>query len=90
VEIVPGRSAAGMVIHLLNRSGDAAQRFTEPLPIAESWLALPWPGDWSVRALRAGRDLETTVEDGVTRVRLPVIGLFEVLVVTTILSNKYS
>ncbi|TDD43444.1 hypothetical protein E1286_28865 [Nonomuraea terrae] len=83
VEIVVGRSAAGRVIHLLNRSGDASQRFTRPLPIPQSWLTLPWAGEgWSVRALRADRPLTTESGPGGTRVRLPELGLFEVLVVT--------
>ncbi|MBF8191848.1 beta-galactosidase trimerization domain-containing protein [Nonomuraea sp. K274] len=77
VEIVPARAGEARVIHLLNRSGDADQRFRRPLPIGESWLTLPWPGEWHVRALRAGRDLE--VSDG--RVRLPELGLFEVLLI---------
>lgn len=83
VEIVPARAAGETrVIHLLNRSGDADQRFRRPLPIAESWLKLPWPGEWRARALRADRELE--VDGG--RVRLPELGLFEILK----LSNKYS
>ncbi|MEV0621304.1 beta-galactosidase trimerization domain-containing protein [Nonomuraea sp. NPDC050404] len=82
VEIVTGRSGQTRVIHLLNRSGDADQRFRAPLPITESWLELPWQGEWEVRALRAGRVLDN---DG-GRVRLPDIGLFEVLK----LSNKYT
>ncbi|MCF6469210.1 hypothetical protein FAF44_12515 [Nonomuraea sp. MG754425] len=82
VEIVPARSGDTRVIHLLNRSGDADQRFRRPLPIAGSWLEPPWPGEWEVRALRAGRVLD--VEGG--RIRLPELGLFEVLK----LSNKYA
>ncbi|MEV4072631.1 alpha-amylase family protein [Nonomuraea fuscirosea] len=81
-EIVPARAGDLRVIHLLNRSGDADQRFRRPLPIAESWLDLPWPGEWEAHALRADRPLE--VDGG--RVRLPEIGLFEVVK----LSNKYS
>ncbi|GGP13130.1 beta-galactosidase trimerization domain-containing protein [Nonomuraea glycinis] len=76
VEIVPARSGAARVIHLLNRSGDADQRFRRPVPIGESWLDLPWPGEWQVRALVAGHALE--VEGN--RVRLPELGLYEVLV----------
>ncbi|TDO35235.1 beta-galactosidase-like protein [Kribbella sp. VKM Ac-2527] len=76
VEIVVGRSAAGTVIHLLNRSGDADQRFAEPLPIARTWLAVPGTAV-EVEALRAGERLP--VVDG--RMQLPEIGLFEVLVV---------
>lgn len=76
VEIVPARSGEAKVIHLLNRSGDADQRFRRPVPIAPAWLELPWPGEWRAYALRAGRELEI---DG-RRVRLPGIDLYEVIV----------
>ena len=75
LEIVMGRSAAGTVIHLLNRSGDADQRFAQPLPIGEGWLTLP-DGVQTVEALCGGRQLR--VEGG--RVLVPSIALFEVLV----------
>jgi hypothetical protein len=75
VEVVLGRSVSGTVIHLLNRSGDADQRFGRPLPIAEGWLTLP-DGVTTVEALCAGRQLR--VEGG--RVLVPTIALFEVLV----------
>ncbi|WP_432938257.1 alpha-amylase family protein [Kribbella sp. CA-253562] len=76
VEIVLGRSAAGRVIHLLNRSGDADQRFAEPLPIGPCWLELPDPEVAEVQALRAG--VRLPVVDG--RVEVPVIERFETLV----------
>jgi hypothetical protein len=78
VEIVVGRSAAGRVIHLLNRSGDTDQRFAAPLPIGPSWLRVPNLDDGidEVEVLRAGGRLP--VVDG--RVELPAIGLFDVLV----------
>ncbi|MBE1593302.1 beta-galactosidase trimerization domain-containing protein [Nonomuraea angiospora] len=76
VEIVPARSGEAKVIHLLNRSGDADQRFRRPVPIAPAWLELPWPGEWRAYALRAGRELEIDAR----RVRLPGIDLYEVIV----------
>ncbi|MGW1344361.1 alpha-amylase family protein [Kribbella sp. NPDC002412] len=75
VEIVLGRSAAGFVVHLLNRSGDTDQRFAPPVRIGPAELRLP-DGVRDVRALRSAERLPVT--DG--RVRLPEIGLFEVLV----------
>jgi hypothetical protein len=75
VEIVLGRSAAGSVVHLLNRSGDTYQRFAPPVRIAPALLRLP-DGVREVEALRSGERLPVT--DG--RVRVPDIGLFEVLV----------
>jgi hypothetical protein len=75
VEIVLGRSAAGIVVHLLNRSGDTDQRFAPPVRIGPAELRLP-DGVREVQALRSGERLPVT--DG--RVRVPEIGLFEVLV----------
>jgi hypothetical protein len=77
VEIVLGRSAAGQVVHLLNRSGDADQRFVQPLPIRPSRLRIPGGGAGQVEALCAGRTLPA--EDG--WVTVPEIERFEVLVV---------
>ncbi|GHJ36606.1 hypothetical protein [Streptomyces sp. TS71-3] len=83
VEIVLGRSAAGRVVHLLNRSGDAPQRFMAPLPVGPCTLTLPWPdAGAAVHAHYADRPL--TVErapDGTARVELPRLDLFEVLTV---------
>jgi hypothetical protein len=74
VEIVVGRSAAGIVVHLLNRSGDGDQRFAPPVPIGPARLKVP-DGVREVRALRSGEQLPVT--DG--WVGLSGIGLFEVL-----------
>ncbi|HEY3556050.1 MAG TPA: hypothetical protein VGL05_01230 [Kribbella sp.] len=75
VEIVVGRSAAGHVIHLLNRSGDSDQRFAPPVPIGPARLRVP-DGVREVEALKAGERLP--VNDG--WVQVPELGLFEVLV----------
>ncbi|GAA1568461.1 MULTISPECIES: alpha-amylase family protein [Kribbella] len=75
VEVVVGRSAAGYVVHLLNRSGDTDQRFAPPLPIGPGRLRVP-DGVQEVHALNAGERLP--VDDG--WVHVPEIGLFEVLV----------
>ncbi len=80
VEVVLGRSVAGRVIHLLNRSGDADQRFRAPLPIPPATVAVG-DGARRVRAIRAGTDLPIETADGHSFVRLPEIGLFEVLVI---------
>jgi hypothetical protein len=80
VELVRGRSAAGQVIHLLNRSGDADQRFRAPVPIAPATLSLE-TADCRVRALLAGVDLPVASAEGQPYVQLPEIGHFEVLVV---------
>jgi hypothetical protein len=75
VEVVVGRSAAGYVVHLLNRSGDADQRFAPPVPIGPARLRAP-NGVREVEALSAGERLPVT--DG--WVQVPELGLFEVLV----------
>jgi hypothetical protein len=79
VEIVLGHSAAGQVVHLLNRSGDADQRFVRPLRIAEARLRIPGgSGAREVKALCAGRTLPADADGWVT---VPAIERFEVLVV---------
>jgi hypothetical protein len=75
VEIVVGRSAAGFVVHLLNRSGDTDQRFAPPVRIGPARLRVPG-GVREVRALVAQERLP--VSDG--WVQVPEIGLFDVLV----------
>jgi hypothetical protein len=80
VEVVRGRSTAGQVIHLLNRSGDADQRFRAPIPINPATFSLE-TADCRVYAVRAGVDLPVAVADGQPYVHLPEIGSFEVLVV---------
>jgi hypothetical protein len=75
VEIVVGRSAAGFVVHLLNRSGDSDQRFAPPVPVGPGRLRVP-DGVREVEALNAGEHLP--VEDG--WVQVPEIELFEALV----------
>ncbi|TCC29045.1 hypothetical protein E0H92_43500 [Kribbella speibonae] len=75
VEIVVGRSAAGYVVHLLNRSGDTDQRFAPPVRIGSARLRVPAEVR-EVRALVAQERLQ--VDDG--WVQVPEIGLFDVLV----------
>lgn len=75
VEIVVGRSAAGFVVHLLNRSGDTDQRFAPPVRIGPGRLRVP-DGVREARSLVAQKRLQ--VSDG--WVQVPEIGLFDVLV----------
>ncbi len=82
IEVVLGRSAAGQVIHLINRSGDADQRFRRPVTIRGAVLGVD-PAATRVRALRAGRDLPIERQNGQATVLLPDLDLFEVLVVET-------
>jgi hypothetical protein len=80
VEVVLGRSAAGQVIHLINRSGDADQRFRAPVPIAPATIAVSEIAT-RARALRAGCELPIVTAGGRPHVRLPQVGLIEVVVV---------
>ncbi|QOR69409.1 hypothetical protein IM660_11955 [Ruania alkalisoli] len=83
VQIVPGRSSAGPVIHLLNRSGDASQRFVQPLPIAPGTVRLRLERDPTrARALVAGVDLNWTREGEEVVIHTPQIGAFDVLNLT--------
>lgn len=82
VRIVPGRGAHGPLIHLLNRSGERPQRFVDPAPTAPSALEMPCPEQpRGVRALVARQDLEWTWTEGVLRVQVPALDVFEVLAV---------
>lgn len=75
------------LLHLLNRSGDADQRFLEPLPIAAARLELSWIGQApAARALVRGVDLTCWLQDGVLHLDLPEIGRFEAIR----LSNKFA
>jgi hypothetical protein len=80
LQVVPGRTATSTVIHLLNRSGDAPQRFTAPLPIGPGTLRIPARGaPVAVRAGVAGNEPEWALEGPDVVVRTPTVGLFETL-----------
>ncbi|WP_163540964.1 alpha-amylase family protein [Occultella kanbiaonis] len=81
LQVVRGRSDAGTVVHLLNRSGDAVQRFLDPVPIAPVEVSLPWSGPPPrARALVAGVEVPVSPTEGGIRVTTPTVGRFEVLV----------
>jgi hypothetical protein len=79
LEVVSSYSNAGQILHLINRSGDADQRFRQPVTIRGVSLVLD-SGVTGVSALRAGVDLPLSSHKGMTVVQLPDIDLFEVLV----------
>lgn len=82
VEVVVGRSRAGLVVHLVNFSGAGPQRFGPPVPVHGARLWIPWAGPVDrVRALRAGIELPVTERHGRRGVDLPPLALFEVLTV---------
>ncbi|MEQ3553227.1 alpha-amylase family protein [Pseudonocardia nematodicida] len=85
VEVVLGRSGAGLVVHLRNLTGHRGQSFGDPVRIgAGHRLTLRVPGISSVRSLVDSGPLETTLDgDGHTTVALPALDVFEVLVAAT-------
>lgn len=83
VQVVANTVEERLVLHLLNRSGDAPQRFIRPLPAEPGLLRLPARSDTPVvRARVAGTDLQVAVIDGVMEVQVPRIDRFEVLEVS--------
>jgi hypothetical protein len=82
VEVVLGRSRAGLVVHVVNLTGAGPQRFGSPVTVHGARLWVPWAGPVArVRALRASIDLAVTERDGRPGIDLPPLGLFEVLVI---------
>lgn len=82
VQLVPGRSARGLLLHLLNRSGERPQRFVEPAPTPQADLEIPCAAEpREVRALVAGRDLEWTWSAGVLSLQTPQIDVFEAIAI---------
>ncbi|GAA1171942.1 alpha-amylase family protein [Nesterenkonia xinjiangensis] len=80
VQIVPGRNHEAAVVHLLNRTGDADQRFMPPVPLAEAALHLDV--SWAVSGVRArvaDQELEWRQSGRDLTVKTPPLGLFEVI-----------
>ena len=82
VRLVPGHSAHGPILHLLNRSGERPQRFVDPAPASPAELEIPCADEpREVRALVADQELEWSWTAGVLHLRTPRIGVFEVIAV---------
>lgn len=80
LQVVTGRTATSTVVHLLNRSGDAAQRFVPPLPVGPGTVRLPAHCEPArVRARVAGRELAWTRDGADVVVETPRVDRFEVL-----------
>jgi hypothetical protein len=80
LQVVTGRTATRTVVHLLNRSGDAAQRFVAPVEIAPGTLQLPASGEpRTVRGRVCGEELDWKLEGEEVLIRTPPVGRFEVL-----------
>lgn len=82
VRLVPGHSARGPLLHLLNRSGERPQRFVDPAPASPAELEIPCAAKpREVRALVADQELEWSWTAGVLHLRTPRIDVFEVIAV---------
>lgn len=80
VEVILGRSGAGLVAHLLNASGLRHQGYSPAVPVqAGHRLAFPGRPDAQARSLRRGEDLGPAPDGGFL---LPQIDAFDVIVVT--------
>ncbi|ROR72436.1 alpha-amylase family protein [Bogoriella caseilytica] len=80
VQFVLGRTPHADVLHLLNRSGDAPQRFLRPVPLAAGRVRIPAEQEpASVRARVSDAELAWSWQDGVLEIQTPPLGLFEVL-----------
>ena len=80
VHVVAGGTQRSTVLHLLNRSGDAVQRFTEPLRIGEGSISWPMAEEpEEVIAHVAGIPLPWDLVEGVLTIRTPELGRFEVV-----------
>ncbi|MCC7370515.1 MAG: beta-galactosidase trimerization domain-containing protein [Chloroflexi bacterium] len=83
VEVVVSRRPSGeQVVHLINHSGHQDRSFHDPLPIFEIGLSLAVGGSQptGARALVAGVDLSLTRDGDRTRLTLPRLDTFEVIV----------
>jgi hypothetical protein len=80
LQMVTGRTATSTVVHLLNRSGDASQRFVAPLPVGPGTLRVPAHGEpTSVRARVSRQELKWSTEGADIVVETPRVDRFEVL-----------
>ncbi|RCK70189.1 hypothetical protein DT076_05810 [Desertihabitans brevis] len=90
LQLVPGRSRAGQVVHLLNRSGDAVQRFLPPLTVPAGRLTVPLdPSVAAVEGLRvrarvAGTEPTWRRLGDELEVELPAVERFEVLTLESV------
>jgi hypothetical protein len=83
VELVVARNGADLVVHLLNFSGARRKSFGPPLPVTGASLRLPGSSHGvRARALVAGLDCPLRRDGEELIVELPVLGLFEVVVVS--------
>ncbi|WP_193107024.1 alpha-amylase family protein [Brachybacterium sp. FME24] len=82
LRIVPGRSARGLLVHLLNRSGERPQRFVDPIPTAPAEIEIPCPAEpREVHALVADHALEWSWSAGTVHLRTPQIDVFEAIAI---------
>nr|WP_231747271.1 beta-galactosidase [Auraticoccus cholistanensis] len=87
VQVVPARFDTGIAVHLLNHSGDAAQRSLPPVTVAPARLCVPvGPGsqELRVRCRVAGVEPSWRRVGDDLKIELPAIDRFEVLTVENV------
>ena len=68
------------LLHLINHSGRAGNRYVAPLPIRDLEVVVPFGGEPAeVAGLVTGRPCEWSAGDGKVRILVPELGLFEAL-----------
>jgi len=69
------------LIHLINYTGYQGRAFYDPIELRDIRLDIPQPATvTSARAIRAGTELEMSRAEDTVSVRLPRLGLFELIV----------
>lgn len=80
--VVPGRSDRGLLLHLLNRSGERTQRFVDPLLTAPAQIDIPCATTpREVLALVADQALDWSWSAGVLALKTPQFDVFEAVAV---------
>ena len=80
VEVRRSVDGTGMMIHLVNNSGDMQRPISEIFSISGAQIGLRQDNIQSIRALRADVDLPFERSGGVTKFTLPELGVYELIV----------
>jgi hypothetical protein len=80
VELIVGRAADGLVLHLINQSGATRRSFGPHLPVSGGEIRLHGlDGAWQASALVCGQDLDVKADGSDLVLDLPPLELFEVV-----------
>ena len=81
VEVIVGRSAAGLVVHLLNHSGQRRNGFGPVVPISAVHIRVPGAVGRSARVLGSTTELQSGTDGDDLRVDLGPLREFAVVVI---------